>query len=279
MLPKRLVGWEENFSWYFNLSNSCMWNSSGMNFMFLIGIIWCESETRRSIEWEREMRDASRTGYWVWILELTVWFPFALIKRHVKIILWQKRRQKKWKTVERGNWKSIYLSINVESMSVTLVDIWSMLLFPLSDWMLIESPFFETRAYELISIASQTLKTNTELSSKIAERVNNFTILDLLARSRKYLMNYYEFLMSQLHSVFVPFSHQHARKRVFNFTSFLRSSRDHSNDNDENDELMPFFSFPWNLIQYHSFVNIKSNMNLTDDLGPVWIFHFVLFPW
>lgn len=89
------------------------------------------------------------------ILDLYFWnwqFNSALIlltSVTSKIILWSKKRER-----EKGNWKSIYLSINVESMSDTLVVIRSMLLFPLSDWMLIESPFFETRAYELISMAS-----------------------------------------------------------------------------------------------------------------------------
>lgn len=102
----------------------------------------------------RQKRRGAGRGYWICILELTVWCsPPALdktcheageennfmIKKGLKIV---------------GNWKSIYLSINDESMSDTSVDIWSMLLFPLSDWMLIESPFFETRAYELISNAA-----------------------------------------------------------------------------------------------------------------------------
>lgn len=94
-------------------------------------------------------------------LELTVQFCFLLFTSKNNFMI-EKR--------VRGNWKSIYLSINVESMSDTLVVIWSMLLFPLSDWMLIESPFLEIRAYELISMAKllftwSTLKTKARLSS------------------------------------------------------------------------------------------------------------------
>lgn len=126
-----------------------------------------------------------------------------------------------------GNWKSIYLSISVDSPSVTLVD---MLLFLVSDCWLIESPFLETRAYELISMpfTVQTLRAITKLSSSFG-RVN--ISASLLHRIFQLLMSYYELLMSQLHEIRSLFL-RHQKRKSSNFISFCSSLG----------ELMPFAS-------------------------------------
>lgn len=150
------------------------------------------------------------------------------------------------------NWKAIYLSINVNSKSDILFD---MLLLLVSDCKLIESPFLETRAYELISMAftRQTLNIVTKLSS--LERVN--ISASLLHRVLELLMSYYELLMSQLHKVLSLFPAS-AKMKILKFHFFLLITR-------TLDELMPCSvpfppcSFPFCFlfsysIQHHSFV-------------------------
>lgn len=108
-------------------------------YIFLIGIN-CTSNSKG-----RNRKEDIGSVFWNWQFDTFLLFKSDTEKGEKNNFMIKTRE---------GNWKSIYLSINVESMSDTLVGIWSMLLFPLSDWMLIESPFFETRAYELISTDS-----------------------------------------------------------------------------------------------------------------------------
>src|SRR5690349_15333720 len=105
-----------------------------------------------------------------------------------------------------------------------------MLLFLVSDCMLIESPFLETRAYELISMAltrQQALDNNTKLSSSSFKRVN-ILASSLPHRLFEFLMSYVELLMSQLHN-FLSF-----------FYSFFNFERHKCKENPQN--FIPFCS-------------------------------------